>query len=253
MVPILMRARPSCERGGFTLIELLVVIAVIGILIGLLLPAVQKVREAANRAKCGNHLKQLGLAFHSFHDAQGCLPPSRIRTDGRATWAVLIWPYVEQDSLYRQWNIGQTYFAQPAAVQQAAVPIYFCPSMPRSSRLSQANANDTSGGFHPGALIDYAVSSGDRISYGGYLDDDTANGAIVEGLATLSGGLVTAWSGRTAIRDLSDGTSNTLLIGEKNVAPAKIGLYYPDSAAYNGRDVPRQYAHRPDAGEPDYE
>src|SRR5262245_56846738 len=95
-------SRPLGRRGGFTLVELLVVIAIIAVLIGLLLPAVQRVREAANRAKCANNLKQIGLAFHTFHDSKQFLPPYRIR-DRFASWAVLILPYIEQDTIYRQW------------------------------------------------------------------------------------------------------------------------------------------------------
>src|SRR5258705_6968941 len=96
--------RRFLRAKAFTLIELLVVIAIIAILIGLLVPAVQKVREAAARTQCANNLHQMGLAIHMYNDANRALPPSRVGPQ-HATWFVVILPYIEQDNLYKQWDL----------------------------------------------------------------------------------------------------------------------------------------------------
>src|SRR5882672_10216620 len=96
------------RRTGFTLIELLVVISIIATLVGLLLPAVQKAREAASRISCANNLKQIGLSLHNYESTFERLPPSRTSI-GSATWAVFIMPFMEQDNLYNQWNLNWTY------------------------------------------------------------------------------------------------------------------------------------------------
>src|SRR6516164_11143668 len=120
------RSSPYRRNQAFTLIELLVVIAIIGILIALLLPAVQKVREAANRAQCSNHLKQLALGCANYQDAYRQLPPARVARDAYATWPVLIMPYIEQDNVYKLWDIRQGFSSQSAAAREAQIKTFFC-------------------------------------------------------------------------------------------------------------------------------
>jgi prepilin-type N-terminal cleavage/methylation domain-containing protein len=238
-------ARRSRFRDGFTLIELLVVIAIIAVLIGLLLPAVQKVREAANRASCQNNLKQLGLSIHSYHDAHQTFPPSRLGSQ-YASWFVLILPYVEQGNLYNQWNLDQTYYMQPAAVQTAQVKLFYCPARRSPPQLSTDYETSSTGVpdslQHPGALGDYAGNGG-AYANSPIVDLPSCNGAMCMASAPTNGGTVAGAQAITSISSITDGTSNTLLVGEKHVPLIKqgeSGPSYGDGCIYNG-DFPRNF------------
>ncbi len=227
---------PPRERRGFTLIELIVVVGIMAILIGLFLPAVQRVRESANRLLCCNNLKQMGLALHGFHDSYRVLPsnggwdgkqtikdvngqpttvftnnyalkkifywgvgdPARAPQDQTGSWAYAILPYLEQQNMYQQRAWTET------------VPGYICPS--RRPNLAQLAVNDSHGAYHgggwPWGKIDYA-----------------GNGFVFPNRPTC-----------LRLASLTDGLSTTILAGEKAMDPQDYvsGTWFWDEPFFTG-------------------
>ncbi|MGQ0635229.1 MAG: DUF1559 family PulG-like putative transporter [Planctomycetaceae bacterium] len=219
-------------RLGFTLIELLVVIAIIAVLIALLLPAVQQAREAARRVQCKNHLKQIGLGLHNYHDTHSILPAALFANPVSSTldddgfgWGVYLLPFIEQTALYNQINpqgragvlgdqtIFDLYYPGLARVPggDQVIPVYRCPSSALPDKVPAAWTIPGSGGAVPPqyprsigyATSDYKVAGGSEFGNFGVMMK------LREG-------------GGARFRDITDGMSNTILAGESSYVTSHV-------------------------------
>jgi prepilin-type N-terminal cleavage/methylation domain-containing protein/prepilin-type processing-associated H-X9-DG protein len=240
------------RRRGFTLIELLVVIAIIGVLIGLLIPAVQRIREAANLAACKNNFKQIGLAMHSYHDAHRVFPrgtvndsPPRPRAAPRLTYMIFLYPYLEQENIYRKfeqrpavgtndgyggiiaWCSSSNSLPPPdTPLTATVVPGLLCPSDGAGATITSHITTDGTL-FGTWNLSNYLGFFGDR-NYGGFFPGNPTNKQAVFG-----------FNYGARLTEIKDGTSNTMAFGEylrglsQEYANDHRGLHWSDVPGYS--------------------
>ncbi|MCY2989921.1 MAG: DUF1559 domain-containing protein [Planctomycetota bacterium] len=202
------------QRAAFTLVELLVVIAIIGILVALLLPAIQSAREASRRSQCGNNLKQLGLGFHNFHDVLRQFPAGSL---GAYNWTcgpqsigplVMLLPYIEQATLFDKFDINQNFAATVNAALAARSPASFlCPSYPGPA---------TGNAYHYCGFPGFTAGVTCYLGVKGYSNNPTATQKGAFGVDS-----------KTRMADITDGTSNTFLFGEFRPDMMKVIGYSP--------------------------
>ena len=268
-------SRNSNGRSGFTLIELLVVIAIIGVLVAILLPAVQAARAAARRTQCLNNLKQIGLAIHGFHDSNQKFPPARLvvnsdraenSDDGtdpgldEPTWLIHILPHLEQTALFSKWDVFRPYGLHSWDARSAVVSTYLCPERHSTSNAVTQDVSieikfpcGCKGGVQTipgGAVVDYVANHGDNspgavgmptdFYWGGY-----GTGVLISSTPeidepkSVDGKLVLKrrWLDTVTISDLKDGTSQTILVGEPHIPSDQLSKSPWNGPAYMGRHV----------------
>lgn len=241
-------------RHGFTLVELLVVIAIIGVMVGLLLPAVQAAREAARRMSCSNQLKQLALALHNFHDSNKQFPrgvendvrprpnpndPSPPEFIRGTNWIVYSLPYIEQQALFELYDFSVAFnHANNAIVGNTVVQTLYCPSGPDPRRFGDPNGGGVNGNpsthyvgvMGPAGVVSPTINIVNGVQYSYVVGDPAANGAwSTHGILTHyrdRPGSANSTNRRIRFADVTDGTSSTLMIGERAVVMPVSGHDY---------------------------
>ncbi len=229
--PFLSRTPGQVALRAFTLVELLVVIAIIGVLVALLLPAIQAAREAARRSQCSNNLKQLGLAVQMHHDAKGAFPTGRNASDTKSvSWAYYSLPYMEQQAMFQAYRKSLDVFDIANSVtMRNPVATFFCPSR-RPPTADRDFDNDDKPTTTPGVAAggDYAANAGERLG----AERDDYDPAETGPIFTQS---------RINAKQVTDGLSNTFALGEK---------YITDVVDPNEEDPPQEgeeHAYRGDS------
>jgi prepilin-type N-terminal cleavage/methylation domain-containing protein/prepilin-type processing-associated H-X9-DG protein len=218
-----MNSRHCRSLRGFTLVELLVVIAIIGILVALLLPAIQAAREAARRTECQNHLKQIGLALQTYHDTRKSFPMGRDKSDQYGvSWAFRILPQIEESVIYATFDKDyRVDDPQNEKAMRTPIDVYACPSR----RAAAANRNFDDNDVAPAedkrnvaTLGDYAANAGHTIRTGMENLDPTSDTFTSDAVDTTIAGPIYSGSKINA-RRVTDGLSSTIAIGERHIPP----------------------------------
>jgi prepilin-type N-terminal cleavage/methylation domain-containing protein len=201
--------RCQSRKRGFTLIELLVVIAIIAILVALLLPAVQQAREAARRTQCKNNFKQLGIAMHNYHDTFGVFPYGYYHSNsyhGRDTWMQQLMPYYDQAPTYNQYAASDVRWVMdtPPEIKDLKIPVLMCPSDPSSGGYGGGGGARAGGNGFQG---NYVMCAGNDLMT---RDSTSLNGIVFQ-------------SSSIRFRDITDGTSNTVMTSESIIRGQQTG------------------------------
>jgi prepilin-type N-terminal cleavage/methylation domain-containing protein/prepilin-type processing-associated H-X9-DG protein len=250
------------RRGGFTLVELLVVIAIIGVLVALLLPAVQSAREAARRMQCSNNMRQLGISLQNYHDVNNWFPLNyRPVPGGTYSWMQSILPFIEQQALYSQITIGGTVkLANNTLVANTVIKTYRCPSDGLTRNGLMTNASDgggtkavtnykaSCGGYWPWTVVNLQNvrwpdgQSPNSPSNGLlYCDGIMCSNSYSNAASSTNPGMGVVYKNTTRLQTITDGTSNTFAVGECIPAWSQWSWWYNQNAAVATCGIPLNY------------